>query len=77
MTPASSSCLLDSLGVGGPSSAPTTDERYLIYGPQFGLSHQVVALRNALAWASLLNRTLVLPRLWCGCDKLQVTSYKL
>ena len=63
MTPASSSCLLDSLGVGGPSSAPTTDERYLIYGPQFGLSHQLVALRNALAWASLLNRTLVLPHL--------------
>ena len=37
--------------------------RYLVYAPQFGLSNQLVALRNAVAWAQLLNRTLVLPHL--------------
>ena len=42
-------------GVGG--------ERYLLYQPQFGLSNQIVALRNAVVWALLLNRTLVLPHL--------------
>ena len=30
---------------------------------QFGLSNQLVALRNAVAWAQLLNCTLVLPHL--------------
>jgi hypothetical protein len=39
------------------------DERYLIYQPQFGLSNQLIALRNAAAWAAVLNRTLVLPHL--------------
>ena len=38
-------------------------ERYLLYQPQFGLSNQIVALRNAVVWALLLNRTLVLPHL--------------
>ena len=37
--------------------------KYLLYAPQFGLSNQLVALRNAVAWAQLLNRTLVLPHL--------------
>ena len=36
---------------------------YLVYAPQFGLSNQLVALHNAVAWAQLLNRTLVLPHL--------------
>ena len=38
-------------------------ERFLLYQPQFGLSNQIVALRNAVVWALLLNRTLVLPHL--------------
>jgi hypothetical protein len=38
-------------------------ERYLLYSPQFGLSNQLVALRNAVVWAILLNRTLVVPHL--------------
>ena len=38
-------------------------ERFLLYSPQFGLSNQLVALRNAVVWALLLNRTLVLPHL--------------
>ena len=43
--------------------ARVPSERYLLYAPQFGLSNQLVALRNAVAWAQLLNRTLVLPHL--------------
>jgi hypothetical protein len=39
------------------------DERYLIYQPQFGLSNQLIALRNAAAWAAVLNRTLVVPHI--------------
>ena len=38
-------------------------EQFLVYGPQFGLSNQIVALRNAVVWALLLNRTLVVPHL--------------
>ena len=38
-------------------------EQFLVYGPQFGLSNQLIALANAVAWARLLNRTLVLPDL--------------
>jgi hypothetical protein len=41
-------------------------ERFLVYSPQFGLSNQLVALRNAAGWASLLNRTLVVPHLVHG-----------
>lgn len=41
-------------------------ERFLVYSPQFGLSNQLVALRNAAGWASLLNRTLVVPHLVQG-----------
>lgn len=29
----------------------------------------VVQLRNAFALASILNRTLILPPLWCGLDR--------
>lgn len=43
--------------------ASSSAKRYLLYAPQFGLSNQLVALRNAAAWAQLLNRTLVLPHL--------------
>ena len=43
--------------------AAASGERYLLYAPQFGLSNQLVALRNAVVWALLLNRTLVLPHL--------------
>jgi len=42
------------------------EERFLVYSPQFGLSNQIVALRNAAGWASLLNRTLVVPHLVNG-----------
>ena len=58
-------CLADGLllNSGASTSVPAGRERYLIYAPQFGLSNQLVALRNAVAWAQLLNRTLVLPHL--------------
>ena len=36
--------------------------RYLVYAPPLGVG-QPVALRHAIAWAVLLNRTLVLPHL--------------
>ena len=38
-------------------------ETYLVYAPQFGLSNQFVALRTAIMWALMLNRTLVLPHI--------------
>ena len=58
-------CQADIIGASvdwGPPSAPASP-RYLLYAPQFGHSNQLVALRNAAAWASILNRTLVLPHL--------------
>ena len=64
------------LGVGEPAGACALDaangsalpaeehgERFLLYQPQFGLSNQIVALRNAVVWALLLKRTLVVPHL--------------
>ena len=55
-------CLPD--GLAGAVSPPLDlGERYLVYSPQFGLSNQLVSLRNAVSWALLLNRTLVLPHL--------------
>ncbi len=42
---------------------PTTDETYLVYAPQNGLSNQFIALRDAVVYALMLNRTLVLPHL--------------
>ena len=59
-------CALDDGGGGGNDDAPADasgSQRYLLYQPQFGLSNQIVALRNAAVWALLLNRTLVLPHL--------------
>ena len=38
-------------------------ERFLVYAPDPGLSNQLASLRNAVAWAVSLNRTLVLPHL--------------
>ena len=58
-------CQADIIGASvdwGPPSIPSAP-RYLLYAPQFGHSNQLVALRNAAAWASILNRTLVLPHL--------------
>ncbi|KAL1511878.1 hypothetical protein AB1Y20_005160 [Prymnesium parvum] len=46
-----------------PPPAPPPAERFLAYAPQFGLSNQLVALRAAVVWSLLLNRTLVLPHL--------------
>lgn len=46
-----------------PPPVARTSEGFLFYAPQFGQSNQLVALRNAAAWALLLNRTLVLPHL--------------
>ena len=59
-------CALDGGGGGDDDEAPADasgSRRYLLYQPQFGLSNQIVALRNAVVWALLLNRTLVLPHL--------------
>ena len=57
------SCALDVLDGGQISDQTMAQERFLVYAPQFGLSNQIVALRNAVMWALLLNRTLVLPHL--------------
>ena len=54
---------LDPSAHGRASARDGIGERFLVYAPQFGLSNQVVALRNAVVWALLLNRTLVLPHL--------------
>ena len=61
-----STCLPDALTGASPpqpAAAGADRERYLFYSPQFGHSNQLVALRNAAAWAAVLNRTLVLPHL--------------
>lgn len=57
-------CLPDQLDAAG-TLAPAHDgeEAFLLYAPQFGMSNQLVALRNAVVWALVLNRTLVLPHL--------------
>ena len=60
---AAGACILTELGVKAHNPAAPADERYLLYQPQFDLSKQALTLRNGLAWASLLNRTLVLPHL--------------
>ena len=60
--PPSPACAADGL-LDNETLHEPTGERYLLYAPQFGLSNQLVALRNAIAWAQLLNRTLVLPHL--------------
>lgn len=54
-------CLPDQLAgaVPPPAHAAGDDENYLVYAPQFGLSNQLVALRNAVMWAVILKRTLV------------------
>ena len=56
-------CAADGLLTSDDAPPSSTGERFLLYAPQFGLSNQLVALRNAVAWAQLLNRTLVLPHL--------------
>ena len=77
-------CLVDDL-LGGESDADGGDaeagggwrladgtggERFLMYAPQFGLGNQQITLRNAVVWAILLNRTLVLPHILghSGCS---------
>lgn len=55
-------CLLDKLAA-DVRPPPFLGQRYLVYAPQFGLSNQLVSLRNAVIWSLLLNRTLVLPHL--------------
>ena len=37
------------------------EERFLVYQPQFGVSNQQAAFRNAAHWAACLGRTLVVP----------------
>lgn len=61
-SPCAADGLLTSLRMASGAVA-SSGQRYLLYAPQFGLSNQLVALRNAVAWAQLLNRTLVLPHL--------------
>ena len=45
-------------------------ERYIVYSPQFGLGNQQITLRDAVVWALLLNRTLVVPHIvgHSGCS---------
>ena len=56
-------CALDSLSGSRPVAPAAGAERLLVYSPQFGLSNQLVAFRNAIAWALVLNRTLVVPHI--------------
>ena len=44
------------------AESDSTLERFFVYAPPPGVA-QPVALRHAIAWSSLLNRTLVLPHL--------------
>jgi hypothetical protein len=70
-------CLVDEL-TGEASGTPHGGENYLMYAPQFGLGNQQITLRNAVVWALLLNRTLVLPHVLthsgCSNDSLCKTS---
>lgn len=57
-------CILDSLTF--PLLEQTMEgveaqTRYLLYEPQGSLAHQMTALRNGIAYAKMLNRTLVVP----------------
>lgn len=54
-------CILDSITFPVASATPTDGEKYLLYEPQWSLSHQMDALRNAAAFARILNRTLITP----------------
>ncbi|CAA6659800.1 unnamed protein product [Spirodela intermedia] len=45
-------------------------ERFLLYAPHSGFSNQLSELRNAILFAAILNRTLVVPR----CPKFRVSS---
>ena len=67
------SCLIDELLGDEPAEdnvALPRDERFIVYAPQFGLGNQQITLRNAVIWAMLLNRTLVLPHVLthAGCS---------
>lgn len=58
-----------------PPRHPFAGERYLIYQPQFGLSNQLIALRNAAAWAAVLNRTLVIPHILSHTTEKEYTGH--
>lgn len=62
----SQACVIDAARNTAPAPAPVATgeatERFLLYAPLTGISQQVV-LARAVAWATLLNRTLVLPHL--------------
>lgn len=63
---ASSSCPLDAFTAAAASAADrdaSSEEGFLIYEPQFGISNQFIALHDAVIWAMLLKRTLVVPHL--------------
>lgn len=57
-----SGCLLDELSFPVRPPREAHDQvKYLLYEPQLRIRHQVDALHNALAYAKILNRTLLLP----------------
>jgi len=43
---------------------PKSTQRYLLYEPQYGGNNQIYALAEAMKWATLLDRQLVLPPLF-------------
>lgn len=45
----------------GSSSLMGNGERFLLYAPHSGFSNQLSELRNAILFAAILNRTLVVP----------------
>lgn len=56
-------CVLDNIAFPVEARMDASKEKYLLYEPQRSLGHQINALRNAVAFAKILNRTLIIPPL--------------
>ena len=56
-------CILDMVSYPVRAADKKASTRYLLYEPQLYISHQIGALENALAYAQILNRTLIVPPL--------------
>jgi hypothetical protein len=57
-------CLIDYLHPESSTSfqaSLASEERFLLFHPQGGLTNQMMALQDAMVYASVLNRTLVIP----------------
>lgn len=54
-------CILDRVIVPVSESQSSMQEKFLLYEPESTFEDQVTALRNAIAFSQILNRTLVVP----------------